>query len=92
MIQLLRDQVLVKPKDFKLRSEGGILLPVGMRQETFKGTVVAVGPGTKDYPITLKEGDFVHYGPFKRDEIMVDGESHLIMRESDIFGVYDEEC
>jgi len=47
---------------------------------------VAVGPGKKDEPITLKEGDTVFYGKYSGTEITIGGKEYLIMRASDVLG------
>ena len=52
-----------------------------------KGTVVAVGTGKKDEPMTVKVGDTVLYGKYAGTEVSVDGHEYLIMRESDIFAI-----
>ncbi len=52
-----------------------------------KGIIMAVGPGKKDEPVTLKAGDTVLYGKYAGTEINVDGEDYLIMRESDVLAV-----
>jgi chaperonin GroES len=49
--------------------------------------VVAVGPGKKDEPMTVKVGDSVLYGKYAGTEITIDGANYLIMRESDIVAV-----
>jgi chaperonin GroES len=48
---------------------------------------VAVGPGKKDEPITVKAGDKVLYGKYSGTEINVEGSDYLIMRESDILAI-----
>jgi chaperonin GroES len=47
-----------------------------------------VGGGKKDEPMTLKVGDEVLYGQYSGTEIKLDGSSYLIMRESDIYGIF----
>lgn len=48
---------------------------------------MAVGPGKKDEPLTVKVGDLVLYGKYAGTEITVDGNDYLIMRESDIVAI-----
>jgi len=48
---------------------------------------MAVGPGTKDNPITLKVGDNILYGKYSGTELKHDGNDYLIMRESDILAI-----
>ena len=52
-----------------------------------KGTVVAVGPGTNENPITVKAGNSVLYGKYAGTELQHDGEDYLIMKESDILAI-----
>ena len=49
--------------------------------------MVAVGPGTKDNPITVKVGDIVLYGKYSGTELKLDGKDYLMMRESDLLAV-----
>lgn len=55
-----------------------------------KGTVKAVGNGTKDEEMVVKEGDTVLYGKYAGTEIEVDGKKLLMMRQSDILGIINE--
>ena len=52
-----------------------------------RGTVKAVGSGTKDEEMILKEGDTVLYGKYAGTELELDGEKYLIMRQSDVLAV-----
>jgi len=52
-----------------------------------KGTVVAVGKGTKDNPITVAVGDSVLYGKYAGTELQHEGKDYLIMKESDILAI-----
>ena len=49
--------------------------------------MIAVGPGKKDEPTTVKVGETVLYGKYSGTELAVDGKDLLIMRESDILAV-----
>ncbi|MDE6164660.1 MAG: co-chaperone GroES, partial [Muribaculaceae bacterium] len=60
------------------------------KEKPLKGTVMAVGQGTKDETMVVKEGDTVLYGKFAGTEIKIDGEMLLIMRQSDILAVIEE--
>ncbi|MES2881407.1 MAG: co-chaperone GroES, partial [Bacteroidota bacterium] len=52
-----------------------------------RGVVIAAGPGKKDEPVTVKEGDTVLYGKYAGTEISIEGADYLIMRESDILAI-----
>ena len=60
---------------------------VSSSQKPQRGKVVAVGNGTKDEEMILKEGDTVLYGKYAGTELEVDGEKYLIMRQSDVLAV-----
>lgn len=80
------DRVLVEPAQAEEKTAGGIIIPDTAKEKPQRGTVVAVGPGKKDEPITLNAGDSVFYGKYSGTEIQIDGTDYLIMRASDILG------
>ena len=86
-IKPLADRVLVEPAAAEEKTAGGIIIPDTAKEKPMKGTIVAVGEGKKDEPITVKVGDVVLYGKYAGTEITVDGTDYLIMRESDIYAV-----
>jgi chaperonin GroES len=86
-IKPLADRVLVEPAAAEEKTSGGIIIPDTAKEKPQKGTVVAVGAGTKDNPITVKVGDKVLYGKYSGTELSYDGSDYLIMRESDIFAI-----
>jgi chaperonin GroES len=86
-IKPLADRVLVEPAAAEEKTSGGIIIPDTAKEKPQKGTVVAVGAGTKDNPITVKIGDKVLYGKYAGTELSYDGSDYLIMRESDIFAI-----
>jgi chaperonin GroES len=86
-IKPLHDRVLVEPAKAEEKTIGGIIIPDTAKEKPQKGTIVAVGPGKKDEPMTVKEGDTVLYGKYAGTEITVEGNDYLIMRESDIVAV-----
>jgi len=86
-IKPLADRVLVEAAAAEDKTAGGIIIPDTAKEKPQKGTVVAVGPGKKDEPMTVKVGDSVLYGKYAGTEITIDGNNYLIMRESDIVAV-----
>ena len=86
-IKPFADRVLVEAAAAEDKTAGGIIIPDTAKEKPQKGTVVAVGPGKKDEPMTVKVGDSVLYGKYAGTEITIDGENYLIMRESDIVAV-----
>ncbi len=86
-IKPLADRVLVEPAAAEEKTAGGIYIPDTAKEKPQRGTVVAVGPGTKDEPTTVKAGDTVLYGKYSGTELQVDGKDYLMMRESDILAI-----
>ena len=86
-IKPLADRVLIRPADAEEKSVGGIIIPDTAKEKPLKGEVVAVGGGTKDEEMVLKAGDNVLYGKYAGTEIEFDGESYLIMRQSDVLAI-----
>lgn len=86
-LQPLADRVLVEPAAAEEKTASGIIIPDSAKEKPQRGTVVAVGAGKKDEPMTVKVGDNVLYGKYAGTEITVDNNEYLIMRESDIFAV-----
>ena len=79
------DRVVVEPAEAEQKTAGGIIIPDTAKEKPQKGTVVAVGPGKKDEPMTVKKGDTVLYGKYSGTEVSIDGKNYLIMKESDIY-------
>ena len=86
-IKPLADRVLVKPAEAEQKTAGGIIIPDTAKEKPQKGVVVAVGPGKKDEPMTVKVGETVLYGKYSVTEINFDGEVYMIMKESDIYAI-----
>jgi chaperonin GroES len=86
-VKPLADRVLVEPLAAEQKTAGGIIIPDTAKEKPQKGTVIAVGEGKKDEPMTVKVGDTVLYGKYAGTEINVEGKDYLIMRESDIFAI-----
>ena len=85
----LADRVLVQPSAAETKTASGIIIPDTAQEKPQKGSIVAVGKGTKDNPITVKKGDLVLYGKYAGTELNYDGEDYLIMKESDILAIID---
>ncbi len=86
-IKPLADRVLIVPADAETKTASGIIIPDTAKEKPQKGTVVSVGPGTIENPITVKVGDSVLYGKYAGTELQHDGEDYLIMKESDILAI-----
>ena len=83
-IQPLADRVLVKPAAAEEKTVGGIIIPDSAKEKPLRGTVLAVGNGTKDEAMVLAEGDTILYGKYAGTELEFEGEKLLIMRQSDV--------
>ena len=86
-IKPLADRVLVQPMEAEEKTSSGIIIPDTAKEKPQKGTVVAVGPGTKDEKMDLKAGDTLLYGKYSGTEIEIDNNDYLIMRQSDILAI-----
>ena len=80
------DRVLVEANQAEETTASGIIIPDTAKEKPHQGKVIAVGPGKKDEPMLVKVGDSILYGQYAGTEIKLDGETYLIMRNSDIFG------
>src|SRR3954462_1797264 len=83
----LHDRVIVKAAAAEEKTAGGIIIPDTAKEKPQRGIVIAAGPGKKDEPVTVKEGDTVLYGKYSGTEISIEGQDYLIMRESDILAI-----
>ena len=83
-IQPLADRVLVQPAAAEEKTIGGIIIPDSAKEKPLRGTVLAVGNGTKDEPMVLKEGDQVLYGKYAGTELEFEGEKYLIIKQQDV--------
>lgn len=86
-IKPLADRVVIEPSPAETKTASGIIIPDSAKEKPQEGTVVAVGPGKKDEPLTVNVGDKVLYGKYAGTELKLEGKDYLIMRESDIFAI-----
>ena len=83
-IQPLSDRVLIEPTAAEEVTASGIIIPDSAKEKPLRGTVLAVGNGTKDEEMILKEGDKVLFGKYAGSEIELEGKKYLLMRQSDV--------
>ena len=88
-IKPLADRVLIKPTPAEETTVSGIIIPDSAKEKPLRGTVIATGEGTKDEKMVVKEGDTVLYGKYAGTEVELDGEKLLIMRQTDILGIFE---
>lgn len=86
-IKPLADRVVIEPAPAETKTASGIIIPDSVKEKPQEGTVVAVGPGKPDEPMTLKEGDKVLYGKYAGTELKLEGNDYLIMRELDVLAI-----
>ena len=89
-IKPLADRVIVEVSPAEEKTASGLIIPDTAKEKPLNGTVIAVGSGKKDEPMTLKPGDSVLYGQYSGTEIKIEGKNYLIMKESDIYGVFNK--
>ena len=93
-IRPLQDRILVKRIEEEEKSRGGIIIPDTAKEKPSEGRVLAVGKGkvTEDgkvLPLDVKEGDTILFGKYSGQEIKIDGEEYLIMREDEVLAVLE---
>ena len=91
-VQPLYDRILVKRVEEETKSRGGLFLPETAKEKPSEGIVLAIGNGKltesgEIKPLQVKKGDRVCFGRYAGNEIKVDGEDRLILREDEVFGV-----
>ena len=93
-VRPLLDRVIVSRIDEGEQKVGGIIIPDSAKEKPQQGKVVAVGKGKvekdgKVTPLDVKEGDTILFGKYSGQEIKMDGEEYLIMREDEVLAVLD---
>ena len=83
----LADRVLIQQAEAETTTASGIIIPDTAQEKPQKGTVIAVGKGTKDNSMTVKVGDKILYGKYAGTELKYNGSDYMIMKESDILAI-----
>jgi len=86
----LADRVIIRPNAAEEVTAAGIIIPDSAKEKPLRGTVVAVGEGTKDESMVLHEGDEVLYGKYAGSELDLDGEKVLIMRQNEVMAIIEK--
>ena len=86
-IKPLADRVLIEPAKAETTTVSGIIIPDTAQEKPQKGIVIAVGNGTKDHEMSVKNGDRVLYGKYSGTELKFEGTDYLMMRESDLLAI-----
>jgi chaperonin GroES len=90
----LHDRILVQRIEEEEQKVGGIIIPDSAKEKPQQGKVVAVGAGKADkdgkrVPLDVKQGDTILFGKYSGQEVRVDGEDYLIMREDEVLAVIE---
>ena len=93
-IRPLYDRIVVKRIEEKETVLGGIIIPDTAKEKPQEGEVVAVGKGKrledgKLVPLDVKAGDRILFGKYSGNDIKIDGEEYLIMREDEVLGILE---
>ncbi len=90
----LHDRVVVRRIDESEKTAGGIIIPETAQEKPQEGEVVSVGPGERGsdgeiHALGVKAGDRILFGKWSGNEVTIDGEELLIMKESDVMAVLE---
>lgn len=91
-VRPLHDRIIVQRLEEGEQKVGGIIIPDTAKEKPQQGKVIAVGKGKikddgKVLPLDVKEGDTILFGKYSGQEIKLDGEEYLIMREDEVLAV-----
>jgi len=91
----LDDRVVIKQSEAKEKTAGGIILPDTAKEKPQIGKVIATGPGKlldngKRGEMSVKKNDEVIYGKYIGNEVEIEGEKYVILRESDLLGIVEK--
>jgi chaperonin GroES len=94
-VRPLHDRIIVQRIEETEQKVGGIIIPDSAKEKPQQGRIVAVGKGRvekdgKVTPLDVKEGDTVLFGKYSGQEIKLDGDEFLIMREEEVLGVIEK--
>ena len=94
-VRPLHDRLLIKRIEEKETVKGGIIIPDSAKEKPQQGKVIAVGNGKikddgKRIPLDVKEGDTILFGKYSGQEIKIEGEEFLIMREDEVLAILDK--
>src|SRR5271168_3986646 len=90
----LHDRVVIRRLDAEQKSAGGIIIPDTAQEKPMEGEVIAAGPGARNeqgelVPLDVTAGHRILFGKWSGNEVKIDGEELLIMKESDIMGIIE---
>ena len=93
-VRPLHDRIIVTRLDEGEQKVGGIIIPDSAKEKPQQGKVIAVGKGKvkddgKTVPLDVKAGDTILFGKYSGQEIKLEGDEYLIMREEEVLGVIE---
>ena len=93
-VRPLHDRIIVQRIEEGEQKVGGIIIPDSAKEKPQQGKVKAVGAGKvkddgKRIPLDVKEGDTILFGKYSGQEIKIEGEEFLIMREDEVLGILE---
>ena len=93
-VRPLHDRIIVQRIEEGEQKIGGIIIPDSAKEKPQQGKVIAVGQGKvkddgKRQPLDVQDGDTILFGKYSGQEIKIDGEEYLIMREDEVLAVLD---
>ena len=93
-IRPLHDRIIIQRLDEGEQKVGGIIIPDSAKEKPQQGKVIAAGTGKiRDdgtrQPPDVKTGDLILFGKYSGQEIRLDGEDYLIVREEEVLGIID---
>lgn len=89
MIKPLADRVLIKMVESEETTKSGIILSSGSKEKPQIAEVVAVGPGTEEVKMNIKEGDRVIINKYSGTEVKYEGTEYTIVKQEDILAIVD---
>jgi chaperonin GroES len=93
-VRPLHDRVIIERIEESEQRVGGIIIPDTAKEKPQQGKIIAAGKGRiekdgKVTPLDVKAGDTILFGKYAGQEIKIDGNEYLIMREEEVLGVIE---
>lgn len=90
-IKPIKDYILVLPDDVKEKTASGLYIPESAKETPQRGTVIAVGDGTKDESMEIRANFTVLYRKYAGTEVSFNSKDYLLMKQSDIYAILETE-
>ena len=93
-VRPLHDRIIIQRLDEGEQKVGGIIIPDSAKEKPQQGKVIAAGNGKSNHdgklvPLEVKAGDTILFGKYSGQEIKLDGDEYIIMREDEVLGVIE---